>query len=296
MIVTQVIPHQLCSCCAAFVRQADCLKKTTQELLPSSYDRETDDDPIINIHSTYPTIQYIMASGNRGCHLCSMLTITLEKFSKLASEQAEDKPIYTSLTLYPYYSNSVAAFCLTLHRGYPSRRRWPPDDNAKRACLIRRSENELIVGCEDCDKCVNAQQHCVSAIWRSQSPKWFHARWTNHTASDLSFKMISGWLNECLRQHPKCASEPGYQSPTRVLDINSLKHKHSVRLVLGTQLGLGVTPYAALSYRWGECKDFTLTRQNITTFQQGVPLSSFPKTFLEAVYVCQQLGIHFLWS
>lgn len=46
--------------------------------------------------------------------------------------------------------------------------------------------------------------------------------------------MISGLLNECLKQHPECASRAGDQLLTRVLDINSLKNKHSVRLAPGT--------------------------------------------------------------
>ena len=314
MIITQKIPHQLCSCCAAFVRQADCLRKTTKELLPYGYEYEMDSEPdnqyrmggnpVMNIHSTYPTMHYIMQSGNRGCHLCSILTITIGEFAKVASRQALDEPIYTSLTLYPTYSNAIAAFCLRLHCGYPSSQIAGSRDNTKEACLIRRSENDLIVGCEDCDKCVNAQWNNASwstapganapGVWRSQSPNWLHARWTDHTASNLSFKMTTNWLDECLSSHPECGSKLAHQPPTRVLDINSLIHKHSVRLIPGTQLG--AAQYATLSYRWGGYQEFMLTQENILSFQQGIPLSLFPRTLLEAVFVCRQLGIYFLWS
>ena len=308
MIITQKIPHQLCSCCAAFVRQADCLRKTKDELLPNGWDYRREGSPgggyykphgpVVNIHLTYPTMHYIMESGNRGCHLCSLLTTTIEEFAKVASRQALDQPIYTSLTPHAQYNSLVvlAVFCLRLHRGYPDSRIAVSHDHSKVAGYIKRLRNDLIMGCDDCDNCINSEftDPMVAEFWRSRSPNWLHARWTDHTASDISFEMAASWLDQCVKTHPECGIKFAHQTSTRVLYIHSLQHERSIRLVPGTHLGNA--GYATLSYRWGGHQGLMLRKENILSFQEGIPLSLLPKTLLEAVYVCRKLGINYLWS
>jgi len=308
MIITQKIPHQLCSCCAAFVRQADCLRKTKEELLPNGWEYRREGSPgggyyktygpVVNIHLTYPTMHYIMDSGNRSCHLCSLLMTTIEEFAKVASRQALDRPIYTSLTLSAEHDTfaALAVFCLRLHREYPDSRVAGSHDHTKVACFIKRLRNDLMVGCDDCDNCINPHiaNPKVPEIWRSLSPNWLHARWTDHTASDLSFEMAASWLDQCVKTHPECGIKFAHQPPTRVLDIHSLQHERSIRLVPGTHLGHA--RYATLSYRWGGHQRLMLRKENILSFQEGIPLSLLPKTLLEAVYVCRNLGINYLWG
>lgn len=103
-----------------------------------------------------------------------------------------------------------------------------------------------------------------------------------------------GWLRDCLENHPLCiasaASLPAL--PTRVIDVGN--EEQDPRLVLS---GHAVGKYVALSYRWGykHSHSVMLTTKTLTKFQQGIPLSSLPKTLQDAVYVVRGLGISYLW-
>lgn len=54
--------------------------------------------------------------------------------------------------------------------------------------------------------------------------------------------------------------------------------------------------YTCLSYRWGDPSHNTkTTKDNIHEMQRSIPLSTLPKTILDAVYITRRLGIFFLW-
>ena len=54
--------------------------------------------------------------------------------------------------------------------------------------------------------------------------------------------------------------------------------------------------YAALSYAWGPSGDhLLLTKANANALSRGIEVSSLPKTFQDAILVCQKLCIRYLW-
>jgi hypothetical protein len=75
--------------------------------------------------------------------------------------------------------------------------------------------------------------------------------------------------------------------PTQVIDVETrCLHKTD-----GAQLD----DYAALSYCWGGDQHFKTTRANLKSTLGGAPLNNLPQTLLDAVHVCRQLKIRYLW-
>ncbi|KAJ3531719.1 hypothetical protein NM208_g8757 [Fusarium decemcellulare] len=81
-----------------------------------------------------------------------------------------------------------------------------------------------------------------------------------------AIKLIKGFLAGCSRNH-ECVL-PEADLPTRVLDLDELiMHQHPLRTTLGT----------------------------ILQHQRGIPASSLPRTFQQAVRLCLEFGIRYLW-
>ncbi|KDN71188.1 putative heterokaryon incompatibility protein [Colletotrichum sublineola] len=53
--------------------------------------------------------------------------------------------------------------------------------------------------------------------------------------------------------------------------------------------------YMTLSHRWGEAQFIQLRQSDEQTFRQGIPWSSLPQTFKDAVRVARHLGSNYLW-
>jgi hypothetical protein len=55
------------------------------------------------------------------------------------------------------------------------------------------------------------------------------------------------------------------------------------------------TRFAALSHAWGSQPFVMLTNETISAFQSGIDLHSLPKTFKDAIYVTQKIGLNYIW-
>jgi len=56
--------------------------------------------------------------------------------------------------------------------------------------------------------------------------------------------------------------------------------------------------YIALSHRWGDKPakgHFTTTSENVGNRLEGIPLSTLPKMFRDAIKVTRKLGVRYLW-
>jgi len=102
----------------------------------------------------------------------------------------------------------------------------------------------------------------------------------------------------------------GTPLPTRLLDLGDgggfrveNMTMSAVRAKLSTAtVKLVTTPpdargrYLALSHRWGDDEDFKLTASLLSTFERdGVPFSTIPKTFQDALVVARLLRHRYLW-
>lgn len=83
--------------------------------------------------------------------------------------------------------------------------------------------------------------------------------------------------------------------PYRVLDIGDRENPRKIFLSVGEDR---IGSYAALSYCWGKSerqRKYLTTDENLKQRQEAVDISTFPKTFTDAIVVCRHLGIRFLW-
>lgn len=71
--------------------------------------------------------------------------------------------------------------------------------------------------------------------------------------------------------------------------------KDPVELALGKQLDTG-TEYAVLSHCWGLIPFMTLTQERPSYFMQdGIAEEILLANFLDAIWMCRQLQIRYLW-
>lgn len=110
------------------------------------------------------------------------------------------------------------------------------------------------------------------------------------SGSDRSFRRARAWLNDCQNNH-KCRHPPANaRLPTRVLDVSF--SPSSIALV-ETRGMLG--QYVALSHCWGTSPRLTANKNNFRDLTKGIPISSLPKTFRDAITITQKLQVKYLW-
>jgi hypothetical protein len=104
--------------------------------------------------------------------------------------------------------------------------------------------------------------------------------------------VVQKWISSCLDEHEQCQKHNLPQTyPTRLLELEG----SDLRLVF-PQNDKPLGPYAALSYCWGPNPSFIrLTADNLQRFRIGLPCTSLPIAFQEAVLILKELGIRYLW-
>jgi hypothetical protein len=100
------------------------------------------------------------------------------------------------------------------------------------------------------------------------------------------------WITQCCSVHDEYSSQIQSRLPDRVLDLSSYASGFCTLLCTDSQMKAS---YAALSYCWGRCNSLTTTTDRLEAFKTEIPLQSMPKTHRDAVQVCWELGIHYLW-
>ncbi|KAI1384336.1 HET-domain-containing protein [Hypoxylon trugodes] len=108
-----------------------------------------------------------------------------------------------------------------------------------------------------------------------------------------NLNQMRNWLRECEEGDDRCKiGRTMDYLPTRVLDVSRQEDK--VFVTEGERCEKG--PYITLSHCWGESHPIQTTTMTLPVFRtQGIPLSSLPKTFREAVFVTRYLGCPYLW-
>jgi hypothetical protein len=54
-------------------------------------------------------------------------------------------------------------------------------------------------------------------------------------------------------------------------------------------------PYVALSYCWGTSNNFVTRTSNLKEHEEGMEIAVMPKTIQDAITVCRNVGINYLW-
>jgi hypothetical protein len=103
----------------------------------------------------------------------------------------------------------------------------------------------------------------------------------------VDFGVVKDWIEVCSTKHEgSCNSLPAevqdhdFNARVRVINVQSRKIEKAC---------LVQTKYAALTYVWGNCGSWF-----VNTDMQNLP-SNLPATFEDALIVCAELNIPFLW-
>ncbi|KAK3901277.1 HET-domain-containing protein [Staphylotrichum tortipilum] len=107
------------------------------------------------------------------------------------------------------------------------------------------------------------------------------------------FALVRRWVGECAASHPNCGQRGEVVLPTRVLDLTPGAPGDGVVLVEtgGAMRGR----YVTLSHRWDAALGCKTTRGNLGDRRRGIELVGLPTTFREAVVVCCEVGVRYLW-
>ena len=81
--------------------------------------------------------------------------------------------------------------------------------------------------------------------------------------------------------------------PTRVLDVGDTKCSTVCLIETRSQAVKG--PYLTLSHCWGQIEVIKLTTVTNASMHDGVYVSELPLLYQDAVTVCRQLEIRYLW-
>ncbi|KAF9459324.1 heterokaryon incompatibility protein-domain-containing protein [Collybia nuda] len=114
-------------------------------------------------------------------------------------------------------------------------------------------------------------------------------------ASEPSFCLARAWLQQCLQKHSKCTEAAGMAvgRPSRLIDVGS-ETGRDPRVVVMQHPEEGLE-YLTLSHCWGGAKILRLLVENFDQLITGIPMSSLPKTFQDAVIITRRLGYRYIW-
>lgn len=105
--------------------------------------------------------------------------------------------------------------------------------------------------------------------------------------SSESLNFAKEQLRNCIEQHQNC--RPARTTmPTRVLSVAGGHYKI-------VEPNGEPQQYAALSHCWGSSRQLELKAKSEELMKQAIPWARFPRTYQDAITVCQKLGIDFLW-
>lgn len=103
-------------------------------------------------------------------------------------------------------------------------------------------------------------------------------------------------INNCRIYHPECRQlqKAGNWWPTRLIDIGN-EGEGKWKLVSLPAKPQPPPSYMTLSYRWGSKDNFRLLKENLYSFQNGLPIADLPRTFQDACLVAWRFSVKFLW-
>ncbi|KAH7084686.1 heterokaryon incompatibility protein-domain-containing protein [Paraphoma chrysanthemicola] len=114
------------------------------------------------------------------------------------------------------------------------------------------------------------------------------------TGSKVPFNIINAWIEECAQNH-ECCKHPMFEPQQNALHNVRFLEVEDQRILLRAD----IVPerYACLSHCWGTGQEiYKTTDDNITAHStSGVLTKLLPRTFQDAVEICQRLTIRYLW-
>ncbi|KAF2690603.1 HET-domain-containing protein [Lentithecium fluviatile CBS 122367] len=235
---------------------------------------------IVQHHRTFDTF---LRSALQGCQLCCLLLQSWEQNCRLC--QDPKRRWFAKLG----FESAALDDCIQL-KFRREKKILPYMD-------VRLDEIQIHILCGNMPPAMAGQLICypMNANFQALPEACIPTMSDSNTGSKASISRMKAWLGNCTSSHPACArgGKLPPQLPTRVIDVGG-KGSSSCCLVLGEDKREN---YATLSHCWGDSSSRPLltTDETLTMRQRGIKDEELPKTFLDAVQVCRELGIGYLW-
>ncbi|KAJ3537661.1 hypothetical protein NM208_g6217 [Fusarium decemcellulare] len=163
-----------------------------------------------------------------------------------------------------------------------------PDD-AELGVLYRAQQLEHVYVGEKWRPLAKAGFYCMVDADHILAPYIYDRPPALDPSSKEAFVLANERIKDCVQNHEDCSKPNTGFMPKRVLQIPPGKKVYLKQYT-------SPAPYAALSYCWGLSKQGTvLTTPLIDKFQEGILPESLARTIRDAIRVCQELGIEYLW-
>lgn len=111
--------------------------------------------------------------------------------------------------------------------------------------------------------------------------------------TDRVFALLKAFISDCESSHEDCRVPSMGFVPSRLLEVNPDSGPDHIRLVETTP---DKWTWACLSYVWGGDQRHKTTRSLLSQYLKDVCLEVLPRTIKDAVRVCRELGIPYLWA
>jgi hypothetical protein len=156
-----------------------------------------------------------------------------------------------------------------------------------------KSFTDLLIGQPDKEMPDRPTRHIVSIVQKSspsESEPGENETSTDRSNTRDSLGLCKSWLHRCLHHHQLCNEPRPNFIPTRLVSLLGPFPK-----LVEPEQSSDVKTYATLSHCWGTSPFLTLTNTNLQEFCQQIPPEALSNTFLDAIFVCKELGIDYIW-
>lgn len=103
---------------------------------------------------------------------------------------------------------------------------------------------------------------------------------------------IKNCIEDC-RGHKFCSRPTTAPLPTRLIDCSNPEMPRVI--TTAKAMSSESTPYATLSYVWGEDQPYRTTVDNIELYHSAIDPHTIPRTIRDAIAVTSSLGLRYLW-
>lgn len=221
-----------------------------------------------------PPLNVLRLCASQGCDLCMVMTAGSTRgclAAYLPVIALEETPLVLSRAMLSYHQG------ITLYIGFddllPPKHffripqpwsMWPRQASYSDSCLFLMLDHELSP----------ARFNCVPE----------------------QKELLSCWLSNCLRNHPKCRALQRGFTPTRLLQIDYFADCQDVKLV-DFSSNPGTVSYVALSHCWGapSKRPIRTLQSNIVQHQERIKFQDLSRTFQDAVKVTRDLRLSYVW-
>lgn len=111
--------------------------------------------------------------------------------------------------------------------------------------------------------------------------------------TEKTYANIKTLVSSCMSSHGACRISPVGFVPSRLLKVSPHSGPDHIRLV--ETRSDGVWTWACLSYVWGGHQRHKTTRSVLPEYLKEICIEMLPQTIKDAVSVCRELGIPYLW-